>query len=159
MTYSKSSSEKFTLIEDLIDLDEQPEQPKQLNSGYNNKDVLPNGQEDKYAKFIRQPHKPKYEDYVNNSNNIEPHPMHHANMNPMNGGNMHGQHDMIQESYSNQPYNIPMHSPYSCLDIAGHIENCPICSKFYNNDKTVYIIAIIILVIISIILLKKVLDK
>ena len=31
-----------------------------------------------------------------------------------------------------------MHSPYSCLDIAAHIDNCPICSKFYKNDKTVF---------------------
>ena len=32
----------------------------------------------------------------------------------------------------------------SCLEIAGHVQECPICSKFYNNDKTVYIIVIII---------------
>jgi len=53
-------------------------------------------------------------------------------------------------------YNIPQNSPYSCLDVAGHIDNCPICSKFYNNDKSVYIVTIIVLVIICIILLKKV---
>ena len=46
----------------------------------------------------------------------------------------------------------------SCLDIANHVKDCPICSKFYNNDKTVYIIVIVVLAIICLLLLKKVLD-
>ena len=54
-------------------------------------------------------------------------------------------------------FNMPICSP-SCLDVAEHISKCPICSKFYNTDKTIYIIAIITLVIICILLLKKVLD-
>jgi hypothetical protein len=54
-------------------------------------------------------------------------------------------------------FNLPHNSP-SCIDIAEHIANCPICSKFYNTDKSIYIIAIIVLVILCILLLKKVLD-
>ena len=54
-------------------------------------------------------------------------------------------------------FNMPHGTP-SCLDVAEHIANCPICSKFYNTDKTIYIIAIISLSIICILLLKKVLD-
>lgn len=46
----------------------------------------------------------------------------------------------------------------TCLEVADHIANCPICSKFYNNDKTIYIIAIVILAIVCILLLKRVLD-
>lgn len=46
----------------------------------------------------------------------------------------------------------------SCLTIADHVGNCPICSKFYKNDTTVYIIAIVILAIICILLLKRVLN-
>ena len=46
----------------------------------------------------------------------------------------------------------------SCMEIARHVKNCPICSKFYDNDKSVYIIVIILLVIFCIILLKKILD-
>ena len=56
-----------------------------------------------------------------------------------------------------EPFNMPFGSP-SCLDVAEHISKCPICSKFYNTDKTIYIIAIITLAIICILLLKKVLD-
>lgn len=54
-------------------------------------------------------------------------------------------------------FNMPVGTP-SCLDVAEHIANCPICSKFYNTDKTIYIIAIVALAIICILLLKKVLD-
>jgi hypothetical protein len=45
----------------------------------------------------------------------------------------------------------------SCIDISCHIQNCPICSKFYNGDKSLYIIIIIILAIVSLLLLKRVL--
>ena len=45
----------------------------------------------------------------------------------------------------------------NCLDINEHITKCPICSKFYNTDLTIYIIVIVILCIICLILLKKVL--
>lgn len=49
-------------------------------------------------------------------------------------------------------------STYNCVDIAKHIQDCPICSRFYNNDKTVYIITIVILSIVCILLLKRVLN-
>lgn len=45
-----------------------------------------------------------------------------------------------------------------CIDVAEHINSCPICSKFYNVDKTPYILAIVILSIVCIILLKRVLS-
>ena len=51
-------------------------------------------------------------------------------------------------------YDMPNGSP-SCIDVAEHIANCPICSKFYNNDKTVYLLAIAALVIICILLANK----
>ena len=164
MSYSKSSSEKFTLIDDLLDLDDPKEE---TTNSLNYKDILPNGQEDKFAKFIRQQHKSKYEENERNTHNMNNgYPQQGYHQQDMNNGYpQQGYHHQdnrnIQESYINNqnPYSIPSHSPYSCLDIAGHIENCPICSKFYNNDKSVYIVAIVILVIICIILLKKVLDK
>ena len=55
------------------------------------------------------------------------------------------------------------HSPQSanreisCIEIAKHIKSCPICSKFYDTDKSLYIIVIIILLIFCILLLKKIL--
>ena len=50
-------------------------------------------------------------------------------------------------------------SPYSCLDVHSHIDNCPICSKFYKNNYVIYIVIIVLLVVICLILLKKVLDR
>lgn len=48
----------------------------------------------------------------------------------------------------------------SCLDVHGHVTNCPICTKMYSlSDKLVYLIIIGILAIACLILLKKVLDR
>lgn len=47
----------------------------------------------------------------------------------------------------------------TCPMIFEHIKGCPICSKFYNSDKTMYVIAIVLLSIVCIILLKRVLEK
>lgn len=44
-----------------------------------------------------------------------------------------------------------------CIDICDHIKGCPICSKFYKTDKTIYVIVIVLLCLINLILLKKVL--
>jgi hypothetical protein len=189
MTYSKSSSEKFTLIDDLLDLDG-PEVDETQNIGKGN---IPKAQADQIKKFIRKPHISQYQEQQNSQRAMPP--IMNSMLPPINGdipmngygpppntlemsgygpmlnpiippygygppNSNDGNMPMIQEGYTTpQPYNIPSNSPYSCLDVAGHIENCPICSKFYNNDKSVYIIAIVILLIMSIILLKKVLDN
>lgn len=64
------------------------------------------------------------------------------------------------EHYERTDPGPPPPSPpvLNCLDVANHVQSCPICSRFYHNDKTPYIIAIVILAIICILLLKKVLD-
>ena len=54
-----------------------------------------------------------------------------------------------------EPYDSPQ---VSCVSVADHALSCPVCSKLYNNDRTVYIIAIIILIIICILLLKRILE-
>jgi len=61
------------------------------------------------------------------------------------------------ENNNIKSFNMPDNSP-SCLEVAEHVANCPICSKFYNNDKTIYIVAIIVLSIVCLILLKRVLN-
>ena len=73
--------------------------------------------------------------------------------------NNHNPYGMDQDSSHNHPisYNMPKDSP-SCLSFAEHHANCPICSKFYNNDKTLYVVIIIILSLICILLLKRVLN-
>lgn len=49
--------------------------------------------------------------------------------------------------------------PINCPQVFDHIHNCPICSKFYNSDRTVYIVTIVLLSLVCIILLKRVLEK
>jgi len=58
-----------------------------------------------------------------------------------------------------EPYEMPSQKDVlNCRDVAAHASNCDVCSKLYNNDKTFYIIAICVLVIICILLLKRILD-
>jgi len=49
-------------------------------------------------------------------------------------------------------------SSFSCQDIYYHIENCPMCKKFYKCDNTIYFIVILVLIIACTLLLKKVLN-
>ena len=46
----------------------------------------------------------------------------------------------------------------TCVDVANHIEHCPVCSQIYKKDETVYYVIMAIQFIIIVILLKKVLD-
>ena len=64
---------------------------------------------------------------------------------------------IIQENFVREAGNTSP-PPLNCIDVANHIQSCPICSKFYNNDKTLYILAIIILSIVCLLLMKKVLN-
>lgn len=74
---------------------------------------------------------------------------------------LQGSQEAIMQPPPPQRMEMPMqpnHMSYNCIDIAKHVQDCPICSKFYNNDKTVYIIAIVVLSIICLLLLKRVLN-
>lgn len=57
------------------------------------------------------------------------------------------------------PYSqVTTASEPSCIDCARHASACPVCKSYFNNDKTIYIIAIIVLIAICLLLLKKILD-
>lgn len=47
---------------------------------------------------------------------------------------------------------------FNCLDVAAHIQKCPLCSKFYDNDRSMYWAAIVLLSIACLYLLKRVMD-
>lgn len=51
---------------------------------------------------------------------------------------------------------IPSSTPntLNCITIAQHIDNCPICSRLYDTDKTLYILAIIGLLILCFLMVK-----
>ena len=58
-----------------------------------------------------------------------------------------------------QPSSFDSERDLSCMTIASHIKNCPLCSQFYNRNDSVYIISIILLIIACVILVKKILEK
>ncbi len=130
------------MLPDLEDLEK---------SDYSSMNILPPGQSEKFARYIRGNHHNGISKQSGMMTNIQQ-------------SNHHSYKDQrenydtrIQHQDDIKTFNMPSGTP-SCLDVAEHIANCPICSKFYNTDKTIYIIAIVILSIICILLLKKVLD-
>jgi len=143
MNYSQPYKNDVTMIDDLPELQdiESKENPHSFPYGEN----LPPAVIDKYQKHIRQKHIPSSQSGM-------------------------GMSSPYMESFSTGPPKEHMHidtesafvnpslDSITCLQISHHIKDCPICSKFYSNDKTVYIIAIVVLAFICLILLKKVLD-
>lgn len=106
----------------------------------------------------------------NDYNNIEPNnyrmgPKAYKNYQ----NNQQNNYNMITENYENtledmSDNDISIHlqkksKGLNCIEIAEHIRYCPICSKFYDNDKSMYVIVIILLLITCIILLKKVIEN
>ena len=209
MTYSKSNTEKYTLIDDLLDLDnEENNQANKIKDKYirnnstkskyselkeNYSDTtnytpiqtqnhqtppIQNQQIQQYENHQTQPYENQIQQYQNHQtqpyeNQIQQYQQQKSynqnqtnqqnNYKPYNNHKPYYNDDSYQDDnklpYYNNYHNIPSNSPYSCLDISSHIENCPICSKFYNTDKTIYVITIVILIIFCIILIKKIIDK
>ena len=167
MSYSTAGTQKFTMIDDLPDLDDlegPPPHQRAVNRGqirkprYPGAAMLPTGQGDRFSKFIRQAHAMPHA--AGMSNRGPPGPPTHGYMPP----HLIPQDEIETYEEPEKPienvkkYSMPEGTP-SCLDVAEHVTNCPICSKFYNDDKTIYIIAIIVLAVICMLLLKKVLDQ
>lgn len=162
-----------TMLGDLPELDEidgnmyQPEQSRQRQQYHDN--MTPN-----VAKFLRHRANPPPQSG-----------MHRKEYSPYSPYNSYGQHpqqqdrynDMAYNSHQNNPpdhYNPPMPQqpienydeyienyedqvPGNCRDVCKHIKNCEICGKLYKNDRTIFLVIIVILSILCILLLKKVL--
>jgi hypothetical protein len=133
-----------TMLDDLPSLDEME------NSGRSaplDPQIMdrPEANDDKYMKYIRGNHRMMDQSGMDQ---MGPHP----------GYQQVGPPQLPREYHPPQLAQNSPHIQFNCIDIARHITDCPICSKFYNNDKTVYIIAIILLSIVCILLLKRVLN-
>jgi hypothetical protein len=59
-------------------------------------------------------------------------------------------------NYDNQTTISYPHPQPNCITIAQHVETCPICSKIYDTDKTLYILAIIGLLILCFLMVKRI---
>lgn len=145
--YATMRPRNTTLIDELPDLED-------VESGFGNKyqgDLMPShiDQRQIFRNKIRQAHSPPPESGMGRE---------HGAIVPHNPQQQMLDFPMMEDAPpAPQGIQMPPNSP-SCLDVCSHVMNCPICSKFYNNDRTMYIIAIIFLSVICIILLKKVLD-
>ena len=98
-----------------------------------------------------------------NMSNARQSSMEHFSNNPFAGGTKSHRDSEILMSprrTSKQEYfqNVEDNNDINCLDICNHIKDCPLCSQFYDNDKTIYIIIIVMLCILNLIFLKKILN-
>ena len=154
--YSQQNKRNVTYIDELPDLEDLESRPGMQGGpmmGVGQHTPFqhhgpPGGIPEKYKKFIRNPMGP---------------PPPGSGMNPY---NQQHQQEFFPPPFPPQQFSPPQQNTQtrppndspSCLEIADHVGSCPICSKFYKNDNTIYIITIIMLAIICILLLKRVLN-
>lgn len=107
--------------------------------------------DERYSQYIRPSNKRHYP-----GSGMEPYappPMMRPPMGPMGPPGSMGP----TEQMAPEPPKVSTGEELSCIDVCHHIQNCPICSKFYNNDRTVYVVIILVLIVICLLLLKKLL--
>ena len=132
----EAQNRNVTYLDDLPDLEELEQTRQMMTKQHQDISAIP----DKYKKFIR------------NSSKIVP----ESGMGPY-------YHQQQEQEYFSPPviqkqeYRENLNTP-NCLDVHDHVTHCPICSKFFKFDNTVYIISIVVLSIICILLLKRVLN-
>lgn len=89
---------------------------------------------------------------------------------PLGGGNFPNN---IEQEIEPRAYNIPRipyhhreerledvsMNEYRCINIVEHVANCPICTKYYTNDRSHLYFIILFLFIVCILLLKRLLEN
>lgn len=165
MSYRNQQNGNVTMIEDLPDIEELDNNSQQME--LNGLNMIPASESSKFQKFIRNNNNHNFHESsgMNNNRMIQSYnPYKVGYNNNMNQGSYIDSINVPNYQYPNvnqpfyEPYENVKMNPTNCLDVADHATNCPVCSKLYNNDKTVYIITIVILSIICILLLKRILD-
>ena len=145
--------QNVTLVDELMDLDNYND-----SSTYGSNDP-------KYRKVIRsdvksipynEPMDPRRAQIRPRQPNMEnPHSVRHPQSHPSHPSHPNPQNIASKMNNSENSNSTPR---IHCIDICNHIKNCPICSKFYRNDKTALYVIVFILIIICILLFKKVLS-
>lgn len=107
-----------------------------------------------YSKYIRNHSRETYQ----NSGNGRQTQYNHNEFNNNNEYQVAQPQIVYQEPVLHKEMYEATPAPLNCLDVCNHIKDCPLCSKFYHCDNTLYIIVIIALLILTIILTKKVLN-
>jgi hypothetical protein len=148
-----------TMIDDLPSLDD-----LEGNSGLS---MIPSDNANQINKFIRNGYQPPQEAGMNTKQQQQ------QQQQQQHKQQQHQQHQQQHQQqqqlpvYEAQPQEIQFYEQpkfakhiehLSCISVAEHANNCIVCSRLYNNDRTGYVIVIILLAIICILLLKRVLN-
>lgn len=147
MSYSQASRGNVTMIDDLPELND-------IEPGYGNRPIQHGNMQGPPQHIQEGILSPEMAQKLQRHVRYRHVPTQEAGMSAY--GPPVEQYEQIEPPQQQPP--MPSGPVVSCLDINGHVTTCPICSRFYNNDKTVYIIVIVVLTIICLLLLKKVLD-
>jgi ABC-type nickel/cobalt efflux system permease component RcnA len=65
----------------------------------------------------------------------------------------HSHHHEYHHPHPHHSLGVPS---LNCISIAQHIDTCPICSRLYDTDKTLYILAIIGLLILCFLMARRI---
>ena len=161
-----------TMLSDLPSLDDIQGEQQNFPTGRGNAPSARDMAPESAMKFVRQNYVPPMESGMRRSN--EGYATYGSYGSKQPGMYAQGQYDQWNngeyqtvEGFNPQPFRpnngelmegYPNDVPGNCVDTSYHVKNCPICSQLYKNDKGIYIISIVVLVIICVILLKKVLN-
>lgn len=143
MNYGGPQYSNMETYNEVTPLDQLPDLEEFSEQSHN--PYVPSGMNQQYQKFIRPSNNQPYVE----SGMAKPNKSQHTIIE-----NLEEKSDVVAS-----PIIIPQHSHQpTCLEICNHISSCPLCSKFYDNDKSIYVIVIIVLTIICLLLLKRVLN-
>ena len=135
-------NQNVTMIDDLPDLS----------------DLESNGAQQQFQSHEGEIQDPKYSKYIRSRMNTAAPESGMAPYNPPPQSSLQPSYPPQQHYQQQEEIRRPSRDSPTCIEIADHVMSCPICSKFYKNDNSVYIIAIVVMAIITILLLKRVLD-
>jgi hypothetical protein len=170
-----------TFIDDLFDADNGIPGPNGMPSSQNDYMMKGNAERDEFRNQIQSKHiRSNDRDYayalnggaenIQHQPQYQHHPQHPQPPQPLyENYNQRSFFPFELDTFQQPRYNIqqqqfqPVQEKYieeiSCMTVANHIKDCPICSKFYNSDNSMYIVCIALLIIVCIILLKRIIEK
>lgn len=108
--------------------------------------------DEKYQKYLRNPHR------IDAQSGMSPNNAFSSGYAQLGSNEQYQMQNQNRQMMIPPSHQIPQQTFGNCIDIARHIQDCPICSKFYSSDKTIYIIIIVILAIVTLLLLKRILN-
>ena len=128
---------------ELKDLHNNYTENDDMINNYKNDDIMHHGIHSKYHNFREDNnHMYRHNNYMQNNKNFK--------YNPYDVEPIHENYEN-KSSYKDTPSN-------QCVDVADHAANCPVCSKLYANNNTIFILIIVFLALVNLLLLKRILE-